>query len=84
MPATTISSRSFNQNPSRAKREAETGPVIITDHGVPAFVLLRYEAWKGTDDAKPRRSLLDVLAADDEIDFEPPRFQGMFKPVDFG
>ena len=80
----TISSRVFNQNPSRAKHDAEAGPVIITDRGVPAFVLLRYDTWKQRDDAKPRRSLLDVLRADDDIDFEPPRFQGGFKPADFG
>ena len=39
-----MSSREFNQNPSEAKREAETGPVIVTDRGKPAFVLLRYDA----------------------------------------
>jgi len=84
MSATTISSRSFNQNPSRAKREAVAGPVIITDHGVPSFVLLRYDAWKQNAVATPRRSLLDVLRADDDITFEPPRFDGGFTPADFG
>ena len=36
----TMSSREFNQNPSEAKRSAEDGPVIVTDRGQPAFVLL--------------------------------------------
>ena len=41
---TTISSRDFNQDVSKAKRAAEAGPVVITDRGRPAFVLLRHDA----------------------------------------
>lgn len=41
-----ISSREFNQNPSEAKRAAEDGPVIVTDRGEPAFVLLRYDTYR--------------------------------------
>ena len=33
MTITTLSSREFNQNVSRAKKAAELGPVFITDHG---------------------------------------------------
>ena len=41
--ATTMSSRQFNQDTSRAKKAAEKGPVYITDRGKPAHVLLSIE-----------------------------------------
>ncbi|NLG19882.1 MAG: type II toxin-antitoxin system Phd/YefM family antitoxin [Actinomycetales bacterium] len=37
---TTITSREFNQDVSAAKRAAEQGPVVITDHGRRSHVLL--------------------------------------------
>lgn len=40
---TTMTSREFNHDTARAKREAEHGPVIITDRGRPAHVLMSYE-----------------------------------------
>ena len=41
--ARTMTSREFNQDTSRAKKAAETGPVYITDRGRPAHVLLTFE-----------------------------------------
>lgn len=38
--STTITSRDFNRDVSAAKRAAEQGPVMITDHGRPSHVLL--------------------------------------------
>ena len=46
MPTTTFSSREFNQDASGAKRAASNGPVIITDRGRPAHVLLTIEAYQ--------------------------------------
>ena len=46
MPATTMSSRAFNQDTSGAKKTASEGPVIITDRGRPAHVLMTYEAYR--------------------------------------
>lgn len=43
---TRITSRQFNQDTSRAKRAAETGPVYITDRGRPAHVLLSIEEYE--------------------------------------
>jgi prevent-host-death family protein len=40
MPFTTLSSREFNQDTSRAKKAAAEGPVFITDRGRPAHVLI--------------------------------------------
>jgi prevent-host-death family protein len=73
MATTTISSREFNQDAGGAKKAADKGPVIITDRGRPAHVLLSFEHYQKLIGAK--RSLLDVVALkeDDEIDFDPPR-----------
>ncbi len=44
--ATTMSSREFNQDTSRAKQAAERGPVYITDRGRPAHVLLTFRDYE--------------------------------------
>jgi prevent-host-death family protein len=69
----TISSRDFNQDAGGAKKAAAEGPVVITDRGRPAHVLLTYEAYLAL--LGPRRSLLDVVSQkeDDDIEFDPPR-----------
>src|SRR5690242_9495325 len=46
MAVTTLSSREFNQDTSRAKKAAERGPVFITDRGRPAHVLLSIEEYQ--------------------------------------
>jgi len=72
MAQSTISSREFNQDVSRAKREADAGPVVITDRGKPAYVLLSYERYRAL--VEPRASLRDALmqSGGDEIGFDPP------------
>lgn len=37
---TTMTAREFSRDVSAAKREASRGPVVITDRGKPAYVLL--------------------------------------------
>lgn len=68
---TTMSAREFNQDVSAAKREAAQGPVMITDRGEPAFVLLSIEEYRrlGEDGV----DLVECLSMDDDIDvdFEP-------------
>ncbi|WP_290659126.1 type II toxin-antitoxin system Phd/YefM family antitoxin [Kocuria sp.] len=69
---TTISAREFNRDVSAAKREANHGPVVITDRGEPAYVLLSINEYRrlGAGGA----SLVDRLSMDDhdiDIDFEP-------------
>jgi prevent-host-death family protein len=74
MATITISSREFNQDTSKAKKAAANGPVIITDRGRPAHVLLtitEYERIKG-----PEKSLAELLAMPGSEDIEleiPPR-----------
>lgn len=72
MPQSTLTSREFNQDVSRAKREAEVGPVVITDRGEPAYVLLSYARYQAL--IHPGRSLRDVLrqTEGDDIEFDPP------------
>jgi prevent-host-death family protein len=73
VPITTVSSREFNQDVTRAKRAAADGPVVITDRGRPAHVLLSIEEYRRL--TAQRRSIADALnvprAAD--IEFEPQR-----------
>jgi PHD/YefM family antitoxin component YafN of YafNO toxin-antitoxin module len=80
---TTLSSREFNQDVSRAKRAAEAGPVVITDRGEPAYVLLRIDAYRSLISAAPRiRELLDQPGVED-IEFDPPRFgSSLFRAPD--
>ena len=83
MSITTLSSREFNQDTSRAKKAAKNGPVFVTDRGRPSHVLLTIEEYRrltGTG-----QSLVDLLAMPDAeaVDFEPPRLEGpLVRPAD--
>jgi len=82
---TTISSREFNQDAGGAKKAAEKGPVIITDRGRPAHVLLSFEDYQKLLGAGP--SLLEAFAQkeDGDFDFDPPRMgDDISHPVDLG
>jgi prevent-host-death family protein len=82
MTTTTLSSREFNQDTSRAKKAAADGPVFITDRGRPAHVLLSAEAYRRL---VGEGSILDLLAMPEaaEIAFEPPRAGPLSRSVDF-
>ncbi len=68
----TISARDFNRDVSAAKRAAADAPVIITDRGKPAFVLMSYaEYQRGRAAQGGPRTVVDWLQTDDEIDWEP-------------
>jgi prevent-host-death family protein len=83
MTVTRISSRAFNQDVSRAKRAADAGPVIITDRGEPAYVLLRHDEYRRlAGDGPTIREMLDQPGAE-AIEFDPPRLGGgIFRPAD--
>jgi prevent-host-death family protein len=81
---TIISSREFNHDIGGAKRAAETGPVIVTDRGTPAFVLLQYEEYRRLA-SQGAASILDLLdhPESEDIDFDPPRLgQEVLRPAD--
>ena len=67
----TVSSRDFNQDVSAAKRAASTEPVIITDRGKPSHVLLSIDQYQRL--VADRRSIVDWLSAEDDIDLESHR-----------
>jgi prevent-host-death family protein len=71
MTITTLSSREFNQDASRAKKAAREGPVFITDRGRPAHVLLTIEDYERLTESS--LSLARALAQPSDFDFEPPR-----------
>jgi prevent-host-death family protein len=81
---TTLSSREFNQDASRAKKAARSGPVFITDRGRPAHVLLSIEEYRRLSGA--HENILDRLAMPEaaRIEFNPPRLDGkLYRPADF-
>jgi prevent-host-death family protein len=79
----TLSSREFNQDTSRAKKVAEQGPVFITDRGRPAHVLMTIEEYRRlTETPKNILELLDYPEANG-IDFEIPVLgNDVYKPFD--
>lgn len=76
MAITTLSSREFNQDATKAKKAAKRGPVFITDRGRPAHVLLTIEEYQRI--THKRESIVDLLAMPEvaDIDFEPPKLEG--------
>jgi prevent-host-death family protein len=58
----TFTSRQYNQDASAVKRAAKDGPVIITERGKPALVLMSYAAYERLK-GRPRRKvpLVDFL-----------------------
>lgn len=66
-----ISAREFNNDLAAAKRHARLEPVIITDRGTPAYVLMsiaEYERLRGTP-----TSIADALRIDEDVPFDAPR-----------
>jgi prevent-host-death family protein len=83
MTITTLSSREFNQDTSRAKKAAADGPVFITDRGKPAHVLLSIVAYQRLTGAQG--SLIDSLGLPPGIEdaaFEIPPMRDLARPAD--
>lgn len=84
MGITTLSSREFNQDTSRAKKAASNGPVFITDRGKPAHVLLTIEDYRSLRGERGT-SLLQALtpkSQTQDFDFDPPKLGQVSKPAD--
>ena len=77
-----VNSREFNQDVSGAKRAADEGPVVITDRGTPAYVLLRHDAYLALVGAG--RNILELLDQPDVPDFafDPPKLRSLSQPAD--
>lgn len=83
MTITTLSSREFNQDTSRAKKAASKGPVFITDRGQPAHVLMTIEEYRKL--AGNKMSIADALAmpGGEDIEFDPPKANIKLRIPDF-
>jgi prevent-host-death family protein len=83
MPISKLSSREFNQHTSRAKRAARGGPVIITERGRPAHVLLTFEDYQQL--AGSQGSIIDRLgqpAGVEDVELEIPPLRDPARPAD--
>lgn len=82
MSITTLSSREFNQDASKAKKAARNGPVFITDRGRPAHVLLTIEEYRKL--VGESINIVDLLAMPgaEELEFEPGRVGALYRPAD--
>jgi prevent-host-death family protein len=84
MTITTLSSREFNQDTSRAKKAATEGPVFITDRGTPAHVLLSIEEYQRLTGGQG--SIIDRLGLPpgvEDVELEIPRLRDLARPADF-
>ncbi|HLT10571.1 MAG TPA: type II toxin-antitoxin system Phd/YefM family antitoxin [Micromonosporaceae bacterium] len=84
MAITTLSSREFNQDTGRAKIAARKGPVIITDRGRPAHVLLSYEEYQRLIGHDNIIDLLGLPAGVEDAELETPRARDLAQPADLG
>lgn len=83
MAITTLSSREFNQDTSRAKTAARSGPVFITDRGRPAHVLLTFEDYQRLTQSQD--NIIDMLGLPEgveDMDLEAPRLDDLARPAD--
>jgi prevent-host-death family protein len=82
MPITTLSSRQFNQDASKAKKAAETGPVIITDRGRPAHVLLTFDEYRRITGGRARIADLLAMPGAEDLEIDVPRLRDLAQPAD--
>lgn len=84
MGITSITSREFNRDVSKAKRDASTGPVFILDRGRTAHVLLTIEDYLKIT-GRAEKSIVKLLAMPEAaaVDFEPPHLnREMYRAAD--
>ena len=83
MTISKLSSREFNQHTSRAKKAARRGPVIITDRGRPAHVLLTFEDYQNL--AGSQESIIESLGQPpgiEDVEMEIPPLRDPARPAD--
>jgi len=84
MGITTMTSREFNQDASKAKRASLHGPVFITDRGKAAHVLLTIKEFKKLTRKDKNIAELLSMPKSTRIDFHPPKLSSkLYKPADF-
>jgi len=82
MTITTLSSRQFNQDASKAKKAAKAGPVFITDRGRPAHVLLTFGEYKKITGGRTKIADLLAMPGIEDTELEIPQFRDLARPAD--
>lgn len=79
----TMTSEDLDRDAAGAEKAAESGPVLVTDGGEPAFVLLSFADYRRLVAQRPgQRSLIDVLADTEgqDFDFNPDKAEMRLLP----
>jgi len=82
MTITTLSSRQFNQDASKAKKAAKAGPVFITDRGRPAHVLLTFAEYKRITGGRTKIADLLAMPGSEDIELDIPQLRDLAQPAD--
>ncbi len=82
MTITTLSSRQFNQDASKAKKAAKAGPVFITDRGRPAHVLLTFDEYKKITGGRTKIADLLAMPGIEDIELDIPPLRDLARPAD--
>lgn len=78
-----VTSREFNQNPSAIKTQAGDGPVIITERGKEAYVVMKYTDYEDLTSKGP--SVLESLhmPGAEDIELENVRTSSTSRTIEF-
>lgn len=82
MTITTLSSRQFNQDASKAKKAAMAGPVFITDRGRPAHVLLTFEEYRKLTGGRIKIADLLAMPGIEDVELDIPQLRDLAQPAD--
>lgn len=82
MTITTLSSRQFNQDASKAKKAAMAGPVFITDRGRPAHVLLTFEEYRKLTGGRTKIADLLAMPGIEDIELDIQQLRDLAQPAD--
>ncbi|GAB2453291.1 hypothetical protein GCM10027062_37520 [Nocardioides hungaricus] len=80
----TVTAAEFNQRPSKVKRAAEAGPVVITEHSRPSFVLMTYAEYQRLhnvpQDLAAWLKMENAAPEDEDVEFD--RIGSWFAPAE--
>ena len=82
MTITTFSSREFNQDAGKAKKAAKAGPVLITDRGRPAHVLLTSADYQRLTGGRTKIADLLAMPVAEDLELEIPPLHDLAQPAD--
>lgn len=82
MSITRLSSREFNQDASKAKAAAAAGPVIITDRGRPAHVLLTFEHFQKLTGKRAKIADLLAIPRSKDVSFKARKLHDLAQAAD--